>query len=371
MYEFSSEAPIQMREQRYSRLFDGELMYINPSQAQVDLGMSALARTTNRAGARPPELSEHLDTLPLIIDNILERHDLDAFGWPPYELDGGSANALFGFVSPEGQEIVTGIVADIFRQWEITRSRHGLQPLATEGDSDARWLVVETAAAVMYCAANSSNFNLIKNRSDRESIAKIITCWGPKFAEKWFDGTILSNWAAQNNMTEEELEHWRATFSPSTLKHLADTNTSDPLGALEKIKHHLEVTLTDQNIAKHLGWSRTQVSETFSASERMKFAVHNRANPIGALKQVKDHLEMTLTDESLAQYLGWEEAKVRQVFTAYTRKCLAISYRNDPLSACKAWASGKIKITATNDSTRDNKLSGNGYTKLDDYMVAV
>ncbi|MEK7594684.1 MAG: hypothetical protein AAB436_03545 [Patescibacteria group bacterium] len=365
MYRQPSWSPVEMRSERYAQLFDGELEYLEvPLVDETELSLSALARTTNRAGGRRPELREHLATLPAAIDEILDEHDTAA------HTDSDSTNALFAFVSPEDREIVSGIVADVFTQWEISQSRHGFAPLNPEHNTDSRWLVIETAAAVMKTAVGMSNFNIRDNMSDRESIAKILTSWGPKFTEKWFDGSILDKWTTDMGMDEEESERWRMTFNPSTLKKLADTNTTDPLTALGKVKEHLDVTLTDENIAEKLGWTSERVAEAFPAGTRMYFAVYSRKDPLKALGEVKEHLEATLTDESIAEYLGWEQDKVRHIFTPSTRRHFAVSHRQDPLKACEAWVNGKIKISATNDLVRDRKLSGVGLTKLADYQLA-
>jgi len=56
------------------------------------------------------------------------------------------------------------------------------------------------------------------------------------------------------------------------------------LKALDTVKHHLEVTLSDANIANRLSWSEAEVQEIFSPNLRKRFAVYNISDPLKALE---------------------------------------------------------------------------------------
>jgi hypothetical protein len=53
----------------------------------------------------------------------------------------------------------------------------------------------------------------------------------------------------------------------------------------------------DAMIAKELGITLEEVQENFGRSVKLHFAVSNISDPMGALKRVKKHLDETLSDE--------------------------------------------------------------------------
>lgn len=57
--------------------------------------------------------------------------------------------AIFAFVNNEARQTVSEIVCDVLTQWEVTHNRNNLHPLINESNSNAKWLVIETAAAIM------------------------------------------------------------------------------------------------------------------------------------------------------------------------------------------------------------------------------
>ena len=221
----TSLCPIENREGMYDTLFRGELPY-EPLPDDAQVGISGLSRITNRGGVRTEILNNHLSKLPTLIDHMLVEHDLSA------KL---GDEAVFAFANNEARQTVSEIVCDIFTQWEVTHNRNNLHPLINESNSNAKWLVIETAAAIMSSGTKDNNFNLSR-ANDKQQIAKLISSWGPKFIKQWFNGTIINQWLDNQHLTDIEKQQWQEIFSPSLRKHFAVSNISDPLKAMEDWK---------------------------------------------------------------------------------------------------------------------------------------
>jgi len=336
---------VDLRLARYDTLFRGELPY-EPLPGDVEIGISGLCRITNNRGVRKLDLNKHLNNLPTIIDEILLEHDLAA-------MDGNEA--IFAFIDDDTRAKVGSIVSGIFTQWEVTHNRQGLDILLPNKDSQAKWLVVETATAVMQVVGDVANLN-IKTNKECQNISKIIYNWGPRFAKQWFDGTIIKQWMDSENIAEQEQTEWLNIFTPNVRKHLAVYYISDPLKALSQVKENLEVHLTDQSIAKHLNWTESEAQVVFTPSLRKHLAVKNISDPLKALSQVKENLKVHLTDQSIAKHLNWTESEAQVVFTPSLRKYLAVNNISDPLKGCHDWVDGKISLGSSHNNAKDAKL---------------
>ena len=215
-------SPVDERQDRYDTLFRGELPY-EPLPDDIEVGISGLCRITERGGRRSEDLQEHIAELPKLIDTILIEHDLRA-------MDDGEA--IFSFVDDKSRDLVNPIVTGVFTKWEVTYSRNKLEPLLPSSDSSSRWLVIETASAVMQIIGeNQQIFDLRKNKRDEDNMIKIISSWGPRFAKQWFDGTILQQWMDENEIQETEQNEWLEIFTSSIRKYFAVYNINDPLSA--------------------------------------------------------------------------------------------------------------------------------------------
>lgn len=289
----------ELRSARYDALFAGELPQIPPEE-DAHLSMSALARATHRSGSRTIELQDHLAHLPTTIATILDEHEASAHA---------GDEALFSFIDQDSREAVEGVVNTVFTQWEVTRARNGQEPLVTNAESSVKWFVLETAAAVMEVSGPRQSFNITRSAGDAKNLAKVLAVRGPRFITQWFDGTIMTEWMNEQSITPEEQAETRKLFTTAMLKRIAVHNISDPLGALERTRTHLQETLTDENIAL---------------------------------------------------YLGWSTADAHKLFPSKVRKCLAVSNMADPLKACRAWVRGELSIEPRTDHTKDNRLQALG-----------
>ena len=76
-------------------------------------------------------------------------------------------------------------------------------------------------------------------------------------------------------------------------------NISDPMGALKRMKRHLDETLRDEEIVKELGITLEEVQENFGRGVKLRFAVGNISDPMKALRRVKKNLDEILSDKAI------------------------------------------------------------------------
>lgn len=338
--------PPGLRDQYYSTLFAGELPY-EPPPPEAAVSISGLCRTTRQAGAYAHGLRDHIEALPGIIDSILTEHD------QAVRRDG---EGIFAFRTVAAQQQVGSIVTRVFTRWEVIYSRRRLTMLLPDKESDARWLVVETAAAAMAAGTPRNGFRLDKNPSDTSTLATILANWGPRFIQQWFDGTILTQWMDEQRMPPAKQAEWQGILTPNVRKRFAISSLPDPLQALAKVVFNRDTLLTDTRLAKFLNISEADARAMFTPGDRTFLAIHNIAAPLEGAAQVKAHLQVTLSDQNIAAFLGWDEADVREIFPPSIRKLFAIRHMANPLKGCRDWANGTISIGGLHGTVRDRKL---------------
>jgi DNA-directed RNA polymerase specialized sigma subunit len=139
------------------------------------------------------------------------------------------------------------------------------------------------------------------------------------------------------------IEEVRESFPRSLRLYLAVGYISNPLEALRKVKEHLEITLSDENIAKELGMSIEEVRESFPRSLRLYLAVGYISNPLEALKRVKEHLDTTLSDENIARELGISLEEVKNILPKARKLYFAAHHIRNPLEGIKDWWEVKLR----------------------------
>ena len=77
------------------------------------------------------------------------------------------------------------------------------------------------------------------------------------------------------------------------------------------------------------------------------FAVENINDPLNALSRVKEHLETTLRDESIAERLGWSVEQVKEIFTDSLKKRFAVGNIGDPLKGIADYVDGVVSYGGT------------------------
>ena len=76
-------------------------------------------------------------------------------------------------------------------------------------------------------------------------------------------------------------------------------NISDPVGAIRRVKKHLDETLSDEVIMRELGITLEEVQENFGRGVKLRFAVGNISDPMKALRRVKKNLDEILSDKAI------------------------------------------------------------------------
>ena len=143
------------------------------------------------------------------------------------------------------------------------------------------------------------------------------------------------------------LEEVRENFGRSVKLHFAVKNISDPMGALRRVKKHLEETLRDEAIMRELWISLEEVRENFGRGVKLNFAVNNISDPMEGLKRVKKHLDETLSDEAIMRELGITLEEVQENLGRGVKLYFAVKNISDPMDGCRRWRQGKISTPWT------------------------
>jgi len=282
----SHEDLVGNREHAQDALFRGELPY-EPQPSEPDIGLAGLHRTTKKQGRRGEELETQQSVAQTKVREILSDHQ--RLSRDPNAPEG---SAIFSFIDPKYQSLVTEITAQCIANFELGLYRRDYPFVMSSKDilsSDQeireahllsqRSIVIETATAVMKAMpAFIGNPDRIKE-TEKKDLTKIVSNWGPEFTIQWFDGTIINKHFVELGVEESEIGELMEVFTPSLRRYFAVHNISDPLAALERVKDNIDL-LTDQAIAEKTGWSLEEVGEVFTPGIRKHLAVHNISDPL-------------------------------------------------------------------------------------------
>ena len=331
---------VENREVAHEALFQGELPY-EPQPEEQDIGLSGLWRAHTTKRGRGGEIIEsHFDEIPKIVGAILSNHE--KLSRSP---EGANGAAIFSFLNPEIQEIVTEITTGAIKNWELALYRNkqpfllGVSNEHLDDISNERLahlvgmqsLVIETAAAAIESLPAFVEDPTKPTKSEKEKVSKLISNWGPNFVKEWFSGKIIEEHFRQSGLDDAEIQEWLDTFTPGIRRHFAVGNINNPMEALDRVKANLE-SLNDEAIAQRLGWSKEEARDIITPSMRRRFAVGNINNPMEALDRVKANLE-SLNDEAIAQRLGWSKEEARDIITPSMRRRFAVGNINNPMEA--------------------------------------
>ncbi len=168
--------------------------------------------------------------------------------------------------------------------------------------------------------------------------------------------TILTD----ENIAKEldmDIEEVKETFTKARKVHFAFKN-NDPIEALSRVKNHIEKTLTDENIASALSMDINKVQEIFNKGLKLHMAIRNISDPMEAFQRIKVHLETTLTDENLAKELNMDINEVRDMFSFAIKLHIVANNIDSPLKPFF-----KIKDNFDNVLTENNILEKLKITK--------
>ena len=348
-------APIvENREVAHEALFQGELPY-EPQPDEQDIGLSGLWRAHTKKGGRKGEIVDsHFDEIRKIVGAILSNHE--KLSRSP---EGANGAAIFSFLNPEIQEIVTEITTGAIKNWELALYRNE-QPFLLGKDTGhlddisnerlahlvgMQSLVIETAAAAIESLPAFVENPAKPRKTEKQDLSKIISNWGPNFVKEWFSGKIIEEHFRQSGLDDAEIREWLNTFTPGMRRYFAVSNITDPMEALDRVKANLE-SLNDQAIADRLGWSEEEAREIITPSMRRYFAVGNINNPMEALDRVKANLE-SLNDQAIAERLGWSEEEARDIITPGIRRHFAVHNITDPFSGLIDYIDRRIQYAGT------------------------
>ena len=331
---------VDNREVAYEALFQGELPY-EPQPDEQDIGLSGLYREYTSKKGRPRGIEEsHYDRIPEIINAILSDHE--SLSRSP---EGANGGAIFSFLKPEYQTIIMELTSGAIIKWEKALIRNE-QPFLISEDTGhlddisnerlahlvgMQSLVIETAAAAIGSLPAFVENPAKPTKTEKEDLSKIISNWGPNFVNEWFSGKIIEEHFRQSGLDDAEIQELLDTFTPSMRRYFAVGNINNPMEALDRVKANLE-SLSDEAIAERLGWSEEEAGEFITPSIRRRFAVSNITDPMEALDRVKANLE-SLSDEAIAERLGWSEEKAREIITTGILRQLAVEHINNPMEA--------------------------------------
>ena len=345
---------VQNREISHEALFQGELPY-EPQPDEQDIGLSGLWRAhTRKSGSRGETVDSHFDVIPKIVEKILSDHE--RLSRSP---EGANGAAIFSFLNPEAQTLVSDITTGCIKNWELALYRNE-QPFLLSVRNEhldnvtserlahlvgMQSLVIETAAAVMQVLPEFVENPTKPSKDQQNNIAKIVSNWGPNFAREWFNGVIIEKHFRESGLNEAEVREWLDTFTPSMRRYFAVHNITDPMAALDRVKENLDM-MTDAAIAERLGWSEEDVRDIITPSIRRYFAVSKITDPMAALDRVKENLDM-MTDAAIAEGLGWSEDDVRDIITPGMRRRFAVFNISDPMAGLIDYIDGKIQYSGT------------------------
>ena len=345
---------VENREVAHEALFQGELPY-EPQPDEQDIGLSGLWRAhTTKRGRKGEIIDSHFDEIPKIVGAIISDHE--KLSRSP---EGANGAAIFSFLNPEIQEIVTEITTGAIKNWELALYRNkqpfllGVSNEHLDDISNERLahlvgmqsLVIETAAAAIESLPAFVEVPTKPTKTEKEDLSKIISNWGPNFVKEWFSGKIIEEHFRQSGLDDAEIREWLNTFTPGIRRRFAVGNITDPMEALDRVKANLE-SLNDQAIAERLDWSEEEAREIITPSTRRYFAVKNITNPMEALDRVKANLE-SLNDQAIAEQLGWREEEAREIITPSTRRYFAVNNTTDPFSGLIDYIDGRIQYGGT------------------------
>jgi hypothetical protein len=161
---------------------------------------------------------------------------------------------------------------------------------------------------------------------------------------------------------EMDLNEVHEVFIKSSKLHVAINNIINPLGAIKEIGKNLKNKLTDAKIQEALReveieMDLNEILEVFTKGRRLHFAIHNRKNPLGAVKRSGENLKNELTDEKIQEALMEVEIEmkieeIQEVFTKGIRGHFAIHNRKNPLGAVKR-SGGNLKNELTDEKIQE------------------
>jgi len=288
---------------------------------------ASLCRTNRLAGKYDQQTRQLLDNLPDIINNVLQNNQANQL--LNSQTTDNDHSVIFNFIDSESQELVSEIVTAIYKNWLRAEVRQN-KKLEKNNNLFNPELITETAASVIKAISNTKDKLNLNKPPEKIIFIKLMSYFGPDFTEKWLDQTIVNQWLETLQMDESDKEKYRHLLSTGNLKKLSQNTINNPIELLNKIRDNLENELSDENIVRLTGWPINEVKTFFTFARKSNIAVNNLMNPLKTVDTIRDNLENKLSDENIVQLTGWPISKVQQVFPLATKKNIAISNIKNP-----------------------------------------
>jgi DNA-directed RNA polymerase specialized sigma subunit len=169
--------------------------------------------------------------------------------------------------------------------------------------------------------------NKLGNEKDFSRIAQL---WDEDFIAQYFSNNTMI--ARELGIAPSEVQE---NFGRRVKLRFAVNNISDPMGAIRRVKRHLDETLSDEAIMKELGITLEEVQENFGRGVKLHFAVNNISDPMGAIRRVKKHLDETLSDEAIMKELGITLEEAQENFGRGVKLRFSVGNIGDPMGAIR------------------------------------
>lgn len=342
---------VENHEAVYAALFAGE--FLGNDQLPVDeaaLSLSSLWRERTAQRGRDGEFASRIPLITEQVQRTIADHDQAA-------RTSGHADAFFPLGDPDRMlPVVSGITSRVMCLWEKACYRHDYAPLLgreealaagrgflIEGQEIAahqfpeKSIILEVAAAALRSLPIIMPDSSAVSERHQRDVARVLANTGPRFLADWMGGSFVTNWIDQQVVTPQERSVLLWTLSPAVRRRLL-INNSNPLIALQDLRANLALLGNTAAIAQELEWPESEVKQVLSLSITMRLALNYSNTLPKALRTIKKNMAEILTDEKIAEHLGWPQDEVARRFSPTFRRRVAAECLANPLNGIKKHA---------------------------------
>lgn len=274
--------------------------------------LAELACNTNFWGA----VKQHHNVLSEIhqgVYNILDSHNIAA---------GVGGASIYAFTSSKSVEYVADIVTHVIFAWERSCTRHAVRspfedmPIEDIRDTDftspSVQKVVEIGATVLELLQGSPGL-CRQAKASPVRIANFTARHSPGYAKRWMQKEVMYQYCLEQNVDAEvALSH----MPLGILARVVLLSSAAPENKVAKIIERFN-ELTPQRIAAKIGWSESDVKETFTTARLLSMCSTQDQDMV--LMRIKDtayKIDTEFSTAAIAKRLGWDLERVERIFTA-------------------------------------------------------
>jgi len=327
----------------YAYLFGHQGVEIEQIGEHLDpagFSLAALYRQTTSCGRNRRGEQERRDTIDEQVIQTLTSYDALAHGeGEPV----GGAEARFGFFSTESRDLTAQLVSGVLTRWDRALQR---QKNAEGGVLDTKFgpepVILEAAIAVIRtCMRHHGGFSRRFGASRKRALMRKVAYYGPGYIDAWMDGTLIQSLAEAEGMDIQAQAEWLRVCTTSRRGEALET--ADPAYSISQARKRYE-DLAPEKIQAVLGWSDKEVA-LIQPFVRKELAFRYRRGPYEEATTLRHLMDTVMTDERIAERLGWTVAQVKSRVSYSERLSAALGNPTDPLEACmKAVRRGNIRL---------------------------